>query len=723
MAQLADAFAGVGAPGVDWRRRQNALDRIFELEADDLVSATLLLLDAAGSGWVGATLVVLRDIGARRPKLTADDSLLALRLVNRIATNNAFGEYLPMIIANVERHSAKGAALFETELRATLAALEVERAYPAELVRIRARVRTLLPSGDALDLTPIVPVDPWGRLVRSHLQDRFEASKELNELLRLLADATSPAPTKKWRERWIALLRALPTSRDVVRLMLEDLLVAEANPGAQPWDRLQRLIDLRNHDVARGAAWGVGLSPAPTSVALLGDVGIRTAGVSDKVANACVQMLMELRTKDAVAQLARMRATIKQQGLLKLIRRALDSVAHWQEVSTFELIESSVPPSVAAERVRLEELLAADHEWTVERWCPLYVAHPVTGTIARDLIWSVEIDSAWSSAFPGAAAGEFLLRDGTSRRLAPGALVRAWHPSLAARSEVVEWRRYVVERQLHQPFKQAFREVYQLGDDERSEVSALCFAGHILRYQRMFALLKERRWANNYLGPWDQGYEGKARRDFEWVGLSAFFSFEQVSGDAGAFPIPLCSTKELQFVRRDDRSGAPLRLRDVPAAVLSEACRDVDLFVSMCSIAAANDEVAWDDPRFGRFSGYRDSLEERTGPLERTRVAAIEHALPRLPVADRCRLAGRELLVRGDRAAYRIDVGTGRVRSGAARHDLPIAESLLPPLEASALYLPFDDDAILHRILRTVLFLGRDGDITDVETLRRIRAD
>ena len=690
----------------------------------------LLLLDAAGGGWIGATLVVLRDIGARRPKLTEADTLLALRLVNRIARSNTFGEHLPMIVANVERHSKKNAALFESGLRATLAALEVERSYPAHLVRIRARVRALLPAGDALDLTPIVAVDPWARLIRSHIPERFEPSRELNDLLRLLADATSSAPTKKWRERWTVLMRGLPTSRDVVRLMLEDLLVAEANPGAQGWDRLQHLIDLRNHDVARGATWAVGLSSARTNAALLGDVAIRTAGVSDKVANACVQMLAELRTKDAVAQLARMRATIKQQGLLKLIGRALDSVAQSEEVSTFELLESSVPTSgrvaEVAERVRLEELLAADREWTVERWWPLYVAHVVTGAIARRLIWSIETGSAngRSSAFPGVTLGDFLLRDGTTKRLGPNALVRTWHPAHATNGEVIEWRRYVVERQVRQPFKQAYREVYQLGEDERGEVSALRFAGHILRYQRMFALLKDRRWATNYLGPWDQGYEGKARHDFEWAGVSAVFSFEQVStDDPHAFPIRLCSTKELQFVRHDDPSGTPLRLRDVPSAVLSEAFRDVDLFVSLCSIAAANDDVAWDDPRFGRFRGYRDSLEERISPLERTRMAALESVLPRLPVTDRCRISGHELLVRGDLGEYRINVGTGHVHVRPADGDLPIAESLLPPLDASALYLPFEDDPILHRILRTALWLGRDGDITDVETLRRIRGD
>jgi hypothetical protein len=299
-----------------------------------------------------------------------------------------------------------------------------------------------------------------------------------------------------------------------------------------------------------------------------------------------------------------------------------------------------------------------------------------------------------------------------------------WHPIRADEREVASWRRYVLDHQLRQPFKQAFREAYRLGEDERTQTSAIRFAGHILRYQRMFAFLKERRWATNYLGPWDGGYDGRARREFEWARLRAIFTFEQVStDDPHAFPILLCSSKELYFIRSEDRGEARLPLGEIPATVLSEAFRDVDLFVSLCSIAAANDEVAWDDPRFGRFSAYRDQLSEWSSPVERSRTAALEHVLARLPVTQRCRLEGRELIVRGDLAAYRIHVGTGVVRFGQGNADLAISESLLPPLEASELYLPFADDPILHRIIRIALWLGRDRDITDVDTLRRIRGD
>lgn len=489
-AKVAGALANVGnARSPAHERRSAAHARLTALRGDDLVSATLVLLEAAGRGWVGATFFVLSDIARMRPQMSAAETLLALRLVNRFGASERHAKYLPMVLDNIERQGRSDQIQYRPHLRETLTALEGKHTYPADLVRARARVRALLPlERDTLDLTPIVLVDPWARVVHTHLRERCaEMTGDANELLRLLADATSSAPPKKWRGRWLDLLGRRGELREVVRSMLEDLLAAEANPDAKKWDRLQQLIDLRNHDVLRGACWAAGISPSAWSAHLLGDVVAQAAGASDKVANAGVLMLAEIGTKDAVAQLARLRSSVKQQGLQKQIGRALDTIAQWDEVSTFDLLESSVPrfdldeggrksfgagdvtavisvddagevavrwrdaegrehrvaprrsqhdraavaavrsetkriaKALAAERSRLEELFAADSTWPIERWWPLYVAHPLTGALARRLIWQVEADgSRRFSAIAGADTRELRIRrrNYETRRLA-----------------------------------------------------------------------------------------------------------------------------------------------------------------------------------------------------------------------------------------------------------------------------------------------------------------
>src|SRR4029079_13122448 len=63
---------------------------------------------------------------------------------------------------------------------------------------------------------------------------------------------------------------------------------------------------------------------------------------------------------------------------------------------------------------------------------------------------------------------------------ARGAQVRLWHPVGAEPAEVLAWRRFLEEREILQPFKQAHREVYLLTDAERTTgVYSNRFAGHV----------------------------------------------------------------------------------------------------------------------------------------------------------------------------------------------------------------------------------------------------
>jgi hypothetical protein len=775
--KIADAIvAAERVPSPEWRRVREAAARLEALDGDDAASATLLLLDAAGRGYLGAAFNTLQSLAAKRPRLSAFETIVALRLVHRFTRSHHYGELLAVPLANAERLAKEGHQLPAAELHKTLAALEGPHAYAAQLVPLRAKIRALLPSTtSALDLTPILPVDPWGRLVRGHLEERYGTVTALGPLLRHLAAATSSKATREWRQRWRELVAQVPEGLAAARLMLDDVLVAEANPDAKQWDRLQHLFDARNHDVVRGACWAVGLAAPPWAARLLGDVALRAAGVSDKVPNACLLMLAELGTEDATGELVRLRASVKHQGLLKRVKRALDELAHRAEIPTFELMESAVPTcgldaagrkeiafdgilaklalgafgevdvrwsdpagaarkapagtagrpartavraaekelakAVGLERGRLEELLTAERVWPLDRWSARYLAHPITGNLARRLVWSIETKAETFSALPDATGGSFLRSDGAVTRVATSdGRVRLWHPLGADERDVAAWRRYVVDRRLRQPFAQAFREVYRVDAATRVRTSSDRFAGHLLHYQTLFALLKERRWATNYLGPWDRGYDGEGRRDFEWVGVRAIFRFGQLDeGDVGQLPVRLCATKNVTFVRSRDAHAKPLALGEVPAIVLSEALRDVDLFVSLSSIATAKADMSWDDPALAPLLPRRERHPDDA--TTRTRRAVLEHVLPRLPVAERCRIDDAALLVRGDRAVYRIDIATGRVRAASA--ELVLAETALPPLESSALFLPVEEDAILHRVLRSALLLARDREMGD----------
>ncbi|MBK9631164.1 MAG: DUF4132 domain-containing protein [Saprospiraceae bacterium] len=44
--------------------------------------------------------------------------------------------------------------------------------------------------------------------------------------------------------------------------------------------------------------------------------------------------------------------------------------------------------------------------------------------------------------------------------------VELWHPATSSTQEVKEWRQFLMDSEIQQPFKQAYREIYILTDAE-----------------------------------------------------------------------------------------------------------------------------------------------------------------------------------------------------------------------------------------------------------------
>ena len=261
--------------------------------------------------------------------------------------------------------------------------------------------------------------------------------------------------------------------------------------------------------IVKGAVWAAGALDAAWAPLLLERVFARTAAHNAAVANACVNVLGQLGGPDAPAVLSRLAATVKDRGYRKLIDRALSEAATRLGVSPTQLLERVVPaygleadgrrelelgewtavlevepervvtrwrgpggeeqkttpsalkesPSVAevkaaakevrkalsTERARVESLLAEDAAWPYTDWREAYRDHPLVGVLARRLFWRFHGEVALGEDAPEQAEE-----------------VRLWHPATAPAEEVQALRRTLLEREMVQPFKQAFREVYVL---------------------------------------------------------------------------------------------------------------------------------------------------------------------------------------------------------------------------------------------------------------------
>ncbi|MEU2235221.1 DUF4132 domain-containing protein [Streptomyces vietnamensis] len=408
--------------------------------------------------------------------------------------------------------------------------------------------------------------------------------------------------------------------------------------------------------------------------------------------------------------------------------------AHAEELKRVRAGLKELKALVAAERSRLEEHLAAGTVWPAEDWQRYYADHPVTGAVARALLWEVAEDGDWTAGVPERTGGGWALagHDGTARPVGPGARLRLWHPLRAGGEEVAAWRAAVAEREERQPFKQVFREVYPLTPAELATGSySNRFAGHVLRYGQARALMAERGWTGNHLGYFSDGWSSELVKELpapgelpagEGTRWRARFFVELADEGASADGVArLCSTDQVRF---EGRAGAQkvweaAALADVPALVLSEALRDVDLFVGVASIGA---DPQWRDRGENRaYDGYWESWS--FGELTESaliRRETLARLLPRTRIADRVELTDRFLRVRGELRAYRIHLGSGNVLMDPDDSYLCIVTDRAR--DRGKVFLPFEEDGgLLSVILSKALLLAADDRITDPTITAQIR--
>ncbi|TCC25601.1 DUF4132 domain-containing protein [Kribbella speibonae] len=372
----------------------------------------------------------------------------------------------------------------------------------------------------------------------------------------------------------------------------------------------------------------------------------------------------------------------------------------------------AIRKTIAGERVRLDGLMSTDRRWPLEDWRSWYLDHPVTGRMTRTLVWVFSAPDGPDVVGIPLDATTLVTSSSQQAEIPPGAEVRLWHPIHASADDVRAWRQYLLGQQVVQPFKQAFRELYALTPaEEETRLYSNRFAGHVFGQVQARALMKGRGWAPVAVAWWDDGIEnGVARRTFEAAGIRAEFHFDPVRDlQVGATELyTYCTSDQVRFA--DARTEDSIPLTDVPPLVLTEALRDVDLFVGVTSIGADPEwldrgterrfETYWHTFGFGELSAAGEIRRE-----------VLEQLVPRLAIADRCAFEDRYLTVRGDLRTYRIHLGSGNILMSPNDQYLCIVAA--PGGQAQKLFLPFDDDPVLSLVLSKAFLLANDTTIKD----------
>lgn len=503
---------------------------------------------------------------------------------------------------------------------------------------------------------------------------------------------------------------------------------------------------------------------------------------SAKVGNACLQALSRSDRPEAIGWLGRLRLKVKHESSRKQLDTALERAARRAGLSAEELEEISVPtcgleepglrretwgdftvelraaPSgsvelawlradgkpqkavpaavrqehaedlaglkreakelealLPAQRNRLERFLLAERFWAVPVWRERYLDHPLVGVVARRLIWRFQRNG---ERLLGIWLDDRLVGvDGDPLEELDGARVALWHPLESGADEVRDWRIFLEEREIRQPFKQAHREIYVLTEAERE--TGTCsnrFAAHVLRQHQLAALCAERGWTYKVQGMWDGAnvpslaLPEQGRVEF-WV--------EGLEGPHSGMSVFLFVTTDQ--VRFCDLQGAAQPLENIPPRLFSEVMRDVDLFVSVCTVG---NDPEWqnriDQPAPAQAYWNHHSFGELNATA-RTRRDLLERLLPKLKIAGRCRLTERFLVVGGELRTYKIHLGSGNILMEPNDQYLCIVPDRSRDASSAEPALPFDGDALLSFILSKAFLLAADRKITDPLILRQIQ--
>jgi predicted DNA-binding WGR domain protein len=254
----------------------------------------------------------------------------------------------------------------------------------------------------------------------------------------------------------------------------------------------------------------------------------------------------------------------------------------------------------------------------------------------------------------------------------------AWHA----------WQHDCFAAERIQPFKQVFRELYVVTQNETrlgKEAVSSRYTGQQIQPRQGLALFDRCGWVNS-------PNEG-LRRTFHNAGIMARVDFN--GGYFTPAEVEGLTIEHVLFTPRTD--WTPIALADVPPRVFSEAMRDLDLVVSVAHRGGVDPEAS------ASTVEMRSTLLQETCALLRLQNVTVK---------------GAHVLIEGVLGSYSVHLGSAVV------HRQPGGALCIVPVHSQhrgRLFLPFaDDDPRTAEVVSKVVLLARDSEIKDPSILEQI---
>ncbi len=315
--------------------------------------------------------------------------------------------------------------------------------------------------------------------------------------------------------------------------------------------------------------------------------------------------------------------------------------------------------------------------------------NPVVAPMIKTLLFMPEQDAARETC----TCLGFLTPDGlfdgegTITPLKLGDKLLIAHPvDFYRKGQWSEYQKLLFEKQIKQPFKQVFRELYVKLSEELEKTESMLFSGNQIQPQKTVGVLRGRRWVADY----DDGLQKVYYKEnivARIYAMADWFSPSDIEAPTLEWVVFL-----------DRKTGKPIKLKDIPDIIYSEVMRDVDLAVSVAHAGGVDPETS------------HSTIEMRR--------AVVECNLELFGIKN-VRLEGNFAMIDGKLGEYSVHLGSGAVRQtgNAMLFVVPVHSQ-----HRGRIFLPFvDDDPKTAEIMSKILLFAEDTKIKDPSILEQIR--
>ncbi|MCH1624553.1 DUF4132 domain-containing protein [Fredinandcohnia quinoae] len=374
------------------------------------------------------------------------------------------------------------------------------------------------------------------------------------------------------------------------------------------------------------------------------------------------------------------RAKIKVEKSGKQLKSIPSKLKNHEYVKEIKAVHKSLKEQYSRARYMLEKAMEAGDEFVTSELISLS-EHPVIYPLLQNLVFKSGTHLGYFKD------GALVDTEDQTLQLGPEDVCIIAHPvHLYKTGKWAAFQKDIFEREIIQPFKQVFRELYRPNADELASLTVSArYDGHQIQPRKAAALLKGRGWTVSY----DEGLQKVYYKENIIAHIYAMADWYSPAD------VEAPTIEGVEFSSRE--TGKLVPFTDIPDIVFSEIMRDVDLVVSVAHVGGVDPEASL------------STIEMR---------AAIMGELLRLLKITNVELKGSHALIDGKLGEYTVHLGSGvvhKMASGAV-NILPIHSQ-----HRGRIFLPFiDDDPKTAEITSKIVMLAEDHKIKDPTVLVQI---